>query len=85
MVDQSSQPRVLIAGAGIGGLSVALALHAAGFQDIHIFEQSRELTTLGVGINVQPSAVLILRNLGLLPELERFGIETKELNFYNRQ
>ncbi|OAL55525.1 FAD/NAD(P)-binding domain-containing protein [Pyrenochaeta sp. DS3sAY3a] len=78
------QPKILIAGAGIGGLSTALALHAAGFTNIHIFEASSTLTTLGVGINVQPSAVLILRNLGLLEALEKTGIKTQELNFYNR-
>ncbi|KPI41703.1 6-hydroxynicotinate 3-monooxygenase [Cyphellophora attinorum] len=55
-----------------------------GFTDIHIFEASSRLTTLGVGINVQPSAVLILRNLGLLPTLLSTGIQTKELNFYDR-
>lgn len=80
----SPQPRVLIAGAGIGGLSAALALHAAGHTDIHIFEAASSLTTLGVGINVQPSAVLILRNWGLLPDMKKTGIETQELNFYNR-
>ena len=78
------QPRILIAGAGIGGLSTALALHAAGFSDVHVFEASATLTTLGVGINVQPSAVLILRNLGLLPALRDVGVETRELNFYSR-
>lgn len=80
----SSQPKILIAGAGIGGLTAALSLHAAGFTDINIFEASSTLTTLGVGINVQPSAVLILRNLGLLEALEKTGIQTAELNFYNR-
>lgn len=80
----STQPKILIAGAGIGGLAAALALHAAGFTDIHIFEAAGKLTTLGVGINVQPSAVLILRNLGLLEALEKTGIQTQELNFYNR-
>jgi 2-polyprenyl-6-methoxyphenol hydroxylase-like FAD-dependent oxidoreductase len=80
----SSQPKILIAGAGIGGLTAALSLHAVGYTDIHIFEASSTLTTLGVGINVQPSAVLILRNLGLLEALEHTGIETQELNFYNR-
>jgi 2-polyprenyl-6-methoxyphenol hydroxylase-like FAD-dependent oxidoreductase len=78
------QPKILIAGAGIGGLVTALALHAAGFSDINIFEASSQLTTLGVGINVQPSAVLILRNLGLLDALEKTAIKTGELNFYNR-
>lgn len=78
------QPKIAIAGAGIGGLAAALALHAAGFTNIEIFEASSQLTTLGVGINVQPSAVLILRNLGLLEAMQKTGIETQELNFYNR-
>ncbi|KAK8029934.1 hypothetical protein PG993_011225 [Apiospora rasikravindrae] len=78
------QPRIIIAGAGIGGLTAALSLHAEGFTDIHVFEASAQLTTLGVGINVQPSAVLILRNLGLLPKLQDIGVETAELNFYSR-
>ncbi|KAG9665409.1 FAD/NAD(P)-binding domain-containing protein, partial [Aureobasidium melanogenum] len=81
---EDKQPKIIIAGAGIGGLTTALSLHAAGFTDIHIFEAASNLTTLGVGINVQPSAVLILRNLGLLPALKSTAIETKELNFYNR-
>ncbi|KAG8630273.1 hypothetical protein KVT40_001892 [Elsinoe batatas] len=81
----NAQPRILIAGAGIAGLSAALALHAQGFTDIHLFEAAAQLTTLGVGINVQPSAVLILRNLGLLDALEGTGIQTEELNFYNLQ
>jgi 2-polyprenyl-6-methoxyphenol hydroxylase-like FAD-dependent oxidoreductase len=79
-----TQPKILIAGAGVGGLTTALALHAAGFSDIHIFEATSSLTTLGVGINVQPSAVLILRNLGLLEALEKTGVKTQELNYYNR-
>lgn len=78
------QPRILIAGAGVGGLSTALALHAAGHTDIHVFEAASSLTTLGVGINVQPSAVVILRSWGLLPAMARTGVESQELNFYNR-
>ena len=78
------QPRIIIVGGGIGGLSTALALHAAGFTDIHVFEASAQVTSLGVGINVQPSAVLVLRNLGLLPALREIGVETQELNYYNR-
>ncbi|KAF2118734.1 hypothetical protein BDV96DRAFT_487570 [Lophiotrema nucula] len=84
MPSLSNQPKFIIVGAGIGGLTTALTLHAAGFSNIQIFEASHQLTTLGVGINVQPSAVLILRNLGLLDALEQTGIKTEELNFYNR-
>ncbi|KAK0645110.1 Salicylate hydroxylase [Lasiodiplodia hormozganensis] len=77
-------PTILIAGAGIGGLTTALHLHAAGYTDVHIFEASSTLSALGVGINVQPSAALILRNLGLQPALDSTAIRTAELNFYNR-
>ncbi|EME46384.1 hypothetical protein DOTSEDRAFT_168948 [Dothistroma septosporum NZE10] len=77
-------PRIAITGAGVGGLVTALQLHAYGFHDIHLFEAASQLTSLGVGINVQPSAVLILRNLGLLPALESTGVETQELNYYDR-
>lgn len=78
------QPTILIAGAGIGGLTTALHLHASGFTNIHIFEASSTLSALGVGINVQPSAALILRNLGLQAALDSTAIRTRELNFYNR-
>ncbi|KAK1625268.1 hypothetical protein BDP81DRAFT_483945 [Colletotrichum phormii] len=80
----NTQPKIIIAGAGTGGLKAALSLHAAGYTDIHIFEAASQLTTLGVGINVQPSAILILRNLGLLEAFEKTGVKTQELNFYNR-
>ncbi|KAF1990229.1 FAD/NAD(P)-binding domain-containing protein [Aulographum hederae CBS 113979] len=80
----SNPHAVIIIGAGIGGLATALSLHAAGITDIHIFEASRTLTPLGVGINIQPHAVLILRDLGLLPALDATGIRTKDLRYYNR-
>ena len=76
----SGIPSIIIAGAGIGGLVTALHLHAYGFTDVHVFEASSALSALGVGINVQPRAVLILRDLGLLPAMASTGIETGELN-----
>ncbi|MGO4428392.1 FAD-binding protein, partial [Streptomyces sp. MCAF7] len=48
--------RVLIAGAGIGGLTAALSLHAAGFEAT-VIEAVRELRPLGLGINLLPHAV----------------------------
>ncbi|EME79919.1 uncharacterized protein MYCFIDRAFT_37438 [Pseudocercospora fijiensis CIRAD86] len=82
----SPQPdsKIAIIGAGVGGLVTALQLHAQGFKNISLYEAASQITCLGVGINVQPSAVLILRNLGLLPALQNTGIETQELNFYDR-
>ena len=44
---------VLVAGAGIGGLTLALSLHQVGV-DVRVFEAVRTLKPLGVGINLQP-------------------------------
>jgi 2-polyprenyl-6-methoxyphenol hydroxylase-like FAD-dependent oxidoreductase len=75
--------KVLIAGAGIGGLTAAMCLHRAGF-DVHVFEAVSELKPLGVGINIQAGAVRILADLGLEPALAASGIETRELRYANR-
>jgi 2-polyprenyl-6-methoxyphenol hydroxylase-like FAD-dependent oxidoreductase len=80
----NSELSIAIIGGGIGGLVLALQLEADGFKNIDIFEASRELKAIGSGINLQPSAVLVLRNLGLLPALEATGIKTEELRYYNR-
>ena len=74
---------IIIVGGGIGGLTAALQLHSRGFRNIEIFETSSLKTILGVGINLQPSAVLVLRDLGLLPALEATGIKTASQNYYD--
>lgn len=74
---------VIVAGAGIGGLTAALSLNAVGV-DVNVFEQTRELGELGVGINLLPHAVKELAALGLLPALDAAGIRTRELIYANR-
>ncbi|MGA8194073.1 MAG: flavin-dependent oxidoreductase [Acetobacteraceae bacterium] len=74
---------VLIVGGGIGGLATALSLHAVGIR-CSVFEQVRELRELGVGINTLPHAIKELAALGLLTELDRVGIRTRELIYANR-
>jgi 2-polyprenyl-6-methoxyphenol hydroxylase-like FAD-dependent oxidoreductase len=74
---------VLIVGGGIGGLATALSLHDVGIS-CTVFEQVRELRELGVGINTLPHAIKELAALGLLPELDRAGIRTRELIYANR-
>ena len=54
---------VLIIGAGIGGLTLGLALHRAGIA-CKIFESARELKPLGVGINILPHASRELIEIG---------------------
>jgi len=75
--------RVLIAGGGIGGLTLALLLQRAGVS-CRVFEAARELRPLGVGINILPHGGRVLGALGLAPALSRSGVETRELCAANR-
>lgn len=75
--------RVLIAGAGIAGLTAALSLHAAGIK-AELVESAAELRPLGVGINLLPHAVRELTELGLGPALEATGIATAEQAHFDR-
>src|SRR5664279_4985874 len=69
---------VLIAGAGIGGLSVALTLHQIGLPCV-VFESVADIKPLGVGINIQPNAIRELYELGFGPEsLDPIGLQTRE-------
>lgn len=83
MATSGQGQRVAIAGGGIGGLVTALALHRAGFS-VTVYEAAREIRALGVGINLQPHAVLVLHQLGLLDALAASGIETGSLLYVNK-
>ena len=71
-----SHGTVLIAGAGIGGLSLGCALQRAGIP-FEIFERAPSLGTAGAGIVMQPAAMLALRTLGLDAAVARVGHELK--------
>lgn len=75
--------KVIIAGAGIGGLTAALSLHEAGV-DVEVFDGVTQIRPLGVGINCLPHAVRELDELGVAPLLEAQGVRTRELIYTNR-
>lgn len=68
---------IVIAGAGIGGLTAALALHARGIRTV-VLESAAEIRPIGVGINIQPAAIAELVALGLGDALAATGIPTRE-------
>ncbi|UFS74448.1 flavin-dependent oxidoreductase [Tardiphaga sp. 37S4] len=74
---------VLIAGGGIGGLTLALSLHQIGVP-CRVFESVPALKPLGVGINVLPHAVRELIELGLHDDLDASGVRTRELAFFSK-
>jgi len=65
---------IVIAGAGIGGLTAALALAEAGFRVV-IAERNRELSEFGAGIQLSPNAGRILSALGLEAAVAAVAVE----------
>ena len=74
---------VIIVGAGIGGLTLGLALHAAKIP-CRIFESTAEIKAVGVGINLLPHATRELAALGLEAALATVAIATSDATFFNR-
>jgi 2-polyprenyl-6-methoxyphenol hydroxylase-like FAD-dependent oxidoreductase len=75
---------VVVVGAGIGGLTAALSLKAAGIDRVQVLESAAQIEPLGVGINLLPHAVRELTELGLADQLEAIGVRTAELAYYDR-
>ena len=75
---------VLIAGAGIGGLTAALSLEKLGIE-VTVFERLDCIEPLGVGINILPHAARELLALGLQDELDRIAIRTRAMKYYSRR
>ena len=57
-------PKAVIVGAGIGGLTAAIALKQAGW-DVAVYERAPELREVGAGITLWTNAVKVLRKLGV--------------------
>src|SRR5262245_61670363 len=74
---------IAIVGGGIGGLSLALALHQRGLP-CRVYESASVVKELGVGITLLPHAMREMTALGLGETLTRQGIENRESCFFNR-
>lgn len=79
-----SKPHVLIAGAGIGGLTAALAMLQRGY-DVDVYEQAPKLMELGAGVQIAANGSRIFEHLGLRPAFEQTVCEAagKEVRIWN--
>jgi salicylate hydroxylase len=64
---------VLVAGAGVAGLTAALAFATRGFP-VRMFEQAPRLETVGAGLQLSPNATHILQRLGVLESLRQRAV-----------
>ena len=74
---------ILIVGAGVGGLTLALMLERAGIP-CRVYEAAPDIRPIGVGINVLPHATAELCALGLEDALASVAVVTRESAFFNR-
>ena len=74
---------IAIVGGGIGGLTLALALHQRGIPS-RVYESTPEVKELGVGITLLPHAMREMTALGLGEALAGQGIENRDSRFFNR-
>lgn len=75
--------KVIVVGGGIGGLSLALSLHQADIA-VRVYEAVDNPIPIGVGINLQPTAVRELTELGLGAALARQAIAPQRLSYFNK-
>jgi salicylate hydroxylase len=71
---------VVIVGAGIGGLTAALALRAQGIE-VQVLEQARELSEIGAGLQIASNAVRVLDDLGLAERLAEVSVAARAIRF----
>ncbi|KAF9194127.1 hypothetical protein BGZ51_001106 [Haplosporangium sp. Z 767] len=75
-------PKVMIVGAGIGGLLLAILLQRAGI-DYEIFERAAQVKPLGSAMVTGPNILPVFEQLGLLEQVEKISKPLKCLNIYN--
>ncbi|OYX29531.1 MAG: hypothetical protein B7Y99_13020 [Caulobacterales bacterium 32-69-10] len=69
--------RIVLAGAGIGGLTAAIAL--AGRAEVVVLEQAAALSEVGAGLQLGPNATRVLQRLGLGEGLDAIGFEPEAI------
>ncbi|KAF5872653.1 putative salicylate hydroxylase protein [Botrytis fragariae] len=77
MDDPKQNLKICIIGAGMAGLTSALALKKEGFKNVEVFETAPDLGFVGAGIQLAPNMSRILDGLGVWKDIEREAVELK--------
>ncbi|KAF2666590.1 putative monooxygenase [Microthyrium microscopicum] len=78
MASEIHSLKIAIIGAGMGGLTTALALAKAGFQNIEVYEAASNLGFVGAGIQMAPNMAKVLDHLGVWQDIVKDGVVIKE-------
>lgn len=76
--------KIVVLGAGIGGLITAIALRQKGFKNISIYERREKATTIGAGLVLWSNATKILHKLELLTEIEKVGGQLEQMQRWTK-
>jgi salicylate hydroxylase len=76
----TDKPKILIIGAGLGGLTAALALMSRGFA-VEVHEQAHEIAEVGAGLTVSRSAQRVMEDIGVLDSVRRRASITRAMAF----
>ncbi|MEQ3552842.1 FAD-dependent monooxygenase [Pseudonocardia nematodicida] len=79
-----SRPSVAVIGAGIGGLTAAIALRRVGI-DVHVYERATELRPAGTGLSLMSNAISAMDELGIDLGLAKRGAVVRQFDIRSRR
>ena len=74
--------KVIVVGAGMGGLTTALAMAQAGYA-VEVYDRVKALRPAGAGISLWSNGVKVLNRLGLGSEIARIGGPMEQMAYYD--
>ena len=72
--------KVVVIGAGIGGLTAGIALSQAGY-DVEVYDRVQDLRPVGAGISLWSNGVKVVNRLGLGAEMAKIGGKMERMEY----